>query len=78
MMPAFAKPRRKVQLERIEALSEWAETCAYNQVVRRGDKVGVVSAGAVSQHVLEGLPDASVFKLGCTQPLPPKGVALVC
>ena len=38
MMPAFAKPRRKVQLERIEALSEWAETCAYNQVVRRGDK----------------------------------------
>ena len=55
MMPAFAKPRRKVQLERIEALSEWAETCAYNQVVRRGDKVGVVCAGAVSQHVLEGL-----------------------
>ena len=74
MMPAFAKPRRKVQLERIEALSEWAETCAYNQVVRRGDKVGVVCAGAVSQHVLEGLPDASVFKLGCTWPLPKKAL----
>ncbi len=74
MMPAFAKPRRKVQLERIEALSEWAETCAYNQVVRRGDKVGVVCAGAVSQHVLEGLPDASVFKLGCTWPLPEKAL----
>lgn len=74
MMPAFAKPRRKVQLERIEALSEWAETCAYNQVIKRGDKVGVVCAGAVSQHVLEGLPDASVFKLGCTWPLPEKAL----
>ena len=74
MMPAFAKPRRKVQLERIEALSAWAETCPYNQVVRRGDKVGVVCAGAVSQHVLEGLPDASVFKLGCTWPLPKKAL----
>ena len=47
MMPAFAKPRRKVQLKRIEALSEWAETCPYNRIIRRGDKLGVVCAGAV-------------------------------
>ena len=26
------------------------------------------------QHVLEGLPDASVFKLGCTWPLPEKAL----
>ena len=32
MMPAFAKPRRKVQLERIEALKAWAEDCPYNRV----------------------------------------------
>ena len=37
MMPAFAKPRRKVQLERIEALKAWAEDCPYNRVERHGD-----------------------------------------
>ena len=70
MMPAFAKPRRKVQLERIAELEQWAETCPYNEVVSRGNEIGIVCAGAVSQHVLEGVPEASVFKLGCTWPLP--------
>ena len=74
MMPAFAKPRRKVQLERIAELGEWVETCPYNKVVSRGSEVGIVCAGAVSQHVLEGVPDASVFKLGCTWPLPAKAL----
>ena len=49
MMPAFAKPRRRDQLARVEALRAWAETCPYNEVVRRGDAVGVVCAGAVYQ-----------------------------
>ena len=70
MMPAFAKPRRKLQLERIEQLSEWVETCEFNRVERKGASVGVVCAGAAYQHVVEALPDASVFKLGVTYPLP--------
>lgn len=70
MMPAFAKPRRKVQLERIEQLSKWAETCEFNRVERKSAAVGVVCAGATYQHVVEALPDASVFKLGVTYPLP--------
>lgn len=74
MMPAFAKPRRKVQLERIDALHAWAEDCPYNQIVRKGDAVGVVCAGAAFQHVSEALPNASVFKLGCTWPLPTKAL----
>ena len=40
------------------------------EVVRKGSAVGVVCAGAVYQHVVEALPDASVFKLGLTWPLP--------
>ncbi len=74
MMPAFAKPRRKVQLERIDALRAWAEDCPYNEVLRRGSSVGVVCAGAAYQHVVQALPDASVFKLGCTWPLPEKAL----
>lgn len=72
MMPAFAKPRRKVQLERIDELSKWVEDCPYNRIERRSGDVGVICSGAVYQHVLDALPDASVLKLGVTWPLPKK------
>ncbi len=70
MMPAYAKPRRKVQLERIEKLAHWAETCSLNRVEYAGQSIGVVCAGSAYQHVKDALPEASVFKLGCTYPLP--------
>ena len=74
MMPAFAKPRRKVQLSRDEKLREWVEDCPYNEVLEKGKAVGVICAGAAYQHVVEALPDASVLKLGVTWPLPQKMV----
>ncbi|MGO5316552.1 MULTISPECIES: thiamine pyrophosphate-dependent enzyme [unclassified Paraeggerthella] len=74
MMPAFAKPRRKVQLDRIDALRAWVEECPYNNVVHKESAVGVVCAGATYQHVTEALPDASVFKLGVTWPLPARAL----
>ncbi len=70
MLPAFAKPRRKVQLARIEALQKWAETCPYNKVIQRDSAIGVICAGSIYQHVIEALPNASIFKLGLTWPLP--------
>ncbi len=70
MMPAYAKPRRKVQLVRDEQLRAWAETCAFNRIEKRGADVGVICAGAAYQHVVEALPEASVLKLGITWPLP--------
>ncbi len=74
MMPAFARPRRIVQLERIRALGEWADASDLN---RRSDgtaAVGIVCAGAAFQHVREALPDASVLKLGITWPLPEQAI----
>lgn len=74
MMPAFAKPRREIQLERIEALKAWVEDCALNRVEYRDSSVGVICSGAVYQHVREALPRASVFKLGVTWPFPEKSL----
>ena len=75
MMPAFAKPRRKVQLERIAALEQWVESCEFNRVEARGSDIGVICVGAVYQHVMEALPDASVLKLGVSWPLPKHKIA---
>ena len=74
MMPAFAKPRRTVQLQRIEQLEEWVETCPYNQVFAGSKEIGVICAGAAYQHVREALPDASIFKLGVSWPLPKRAL----
>ena len=74
MMPAYAKPAHKRVIARNEQLREWVEDCPYNKVIRRGDEIGVICAGAVYQHVSEALPDASIFKLGVTWPLPKKAL----
>lgn len=75
MMPAFAKGRRKVQLERVRQLEEWVETCPYNQAEQRSAEVGVICSGAVYQHVRDALPEASVLKLGVVWPLPARAMA---
>lgn len=76
MMPAFAKPRRKVLVNRIASVREWVETCPYN-VIERSDlqdsqsaRIGIICAGSVYQHVKEACPNIDVFKLGVTWPLP--------
>ncbi len=74
MMPAYAKPRRKVQLQRVKELQEWAETCAFNRVERKGSSIGIICMGAAYQYVSEALPDASIFKIGLSWPLPQKAL----
>lgn len=76
MMPAFAKPRRKVLVDRIASLRSWVETCRYNVIEHpnqskdKQQSVGIICAGSVYQHVKEACPDAHIFKLGITWPLP--------
>lgn len=75
MMPANAKRQRKVVDKRTEKLVDYAEHTDLNVEEMRGTGIGVICAGAVYQHVREALPQASVFKLGLTFPLPPERLA---
>lgn len=70
MMPAFAKGRRRRQLERIRQMRKWANEEGPNRVIDGSKAVGIICAGAAYQHVREALPDASILKLGVTYPLP--------
>lgn len=69
MMPAFARGRRKNQLELIENLKSWASTDELNSALLHKRNIGVVCSGATYQHVREALPDASVLKMGITWPV---------
>lgn len=75
MMPLYAKPRRLDLDARIERVRAYAETCPFNRVERKGDKVGVICAGATYQHVVEALPEASILKIGMSWPLPAQTIA---
>jgi len=70
MMPAFARQRRPLILERLRALADYAETCAYTVESGTDSSVGVITAGIPYHYVREVLPDVRVLKLGMSYPLP--------
>ena len=70
MLPANARVRHLAHLERLAKMEEWAETAPFNREELRSSSIGVVTSGISYQYVRDVLPDASVFKLGLTFPLP--------
>ncbi len=70
MIPAFARQRRPVLLERLERLAEYVEESPLAVESGRGTELGVVTAGIAYNYVREVLPEARVLKLGMTHPLP--------
>ena len=80
MVPAFARVRHRVLLERMRAAREEAERAGdLNYVAREGGHLGVITAGAAFNYVMEALDtlglEASVLKLGMVHPFPAKLVA---
>ena len=74
MMPAFAKTRRTVQDQRVAELEKWVEDCHFNTITQGNSNIGIICAGATYQHVAEALPQAHIFKLGISWPLPKKSL----
>jgi indolepyruvate ferredoxin oxidoreductase, alpha subunit len=74
MMPGMARARRTSLDDRVRELVSFAEESELNRVEMRNTSLGIVTSGVCYQYVREALPDASVFKLGISFPLP--GAAL--
>lgn len=74
MMPAFARGRHVFVEERMQKLTEYAETSWLNRVeLSDTAEFGVITSGAAYQYTKEALGDkASVLKLGIVNPLPVK------
>ncbi|HWJ03956.1 MAG TPA: indolepyruvate ferredoxin oxidoreductase subunit alpha [Verrucomicrobiae bacterium] len=71
MVPAFARERHVAVEKRRVELVKYAETSPLNQVHYGNLRVGVITSGIAYQYVKEAAPDASVLKLGLTNPLSP-------
>ena len=72
MMPANAIKRHVVVEERTKKIAADSNdvTIGLHKVEMRDTKLGIITAGASYQYVRDGVPDASVLKLGLVWPLP--------
>ncbi|MBE0624944.1 MAG: indolepyruvate ferredoxin oxidoreductase subunit alpha [Burkholderiales bacterium] len=70
MIPAHARRRHAVVLEREAKLKDYLETATINRWETGDASFGVITAGTCYPYVREVLPNASVLKLGASWPLP--------
>ena len=70
MIPVNARPAHKRLRDKLAAVAEWNEGSPLNEVVEGSRDLGIITSGVAYQHVREAAPDASVFKVGLSYPLP--------
>lgn len=74
MMPAMARGRRLALDARVDEMTRLAEESPLNRIELRDSALGVVTSGICYQYVREASPDASVFKVGQSFPLPAEAI----
>ena len=70
MVPANARPRHIIAEERLLKLEAMSNGSPLNRWEEKGKDIGVICSGIVYQYVQEALPEASVLKIGISNPLP--------
>ncbi len=70
MIPQYARPRHTEIEKRIIALLEFSNNSPLNRVEPGSGKVGIVTGGISHNYVREVIPEAPVFKIGMSNPMP--------
>ena len=70
MNPGFGFARHTVVEKRLVDLKAYSETCGVNVEEIRSSEIGFVCAGACYEYVREAFPEASVYKIGLSHPMP--------
>jgi len=74
VLPAHARVRHVWAAERLQKLQEFSEKTDINRIEIENSDIGIITNGIAYQYVKEILPNASVFKLGMSYPLPIKKI----
>ncbi|MCX8036960.1 MAG: indolepyruvate ferredoxin oxidoreductase subunit alpha [Candidatus Sumerlaeia bacterium] len=70
MIPLYARPRHRKVEERLAALAEFTETTDLNRIEPGDAPFGLIASGVAYQYAKEAFPEAPIFKLGFSWPLP--------
>jgi len=76
-IPAVARKRHPILVEKIRKAAEISEQTKWNRIIGEGE-TGIITSGVSFNYVVEALEElgveASIFKLGMTYPLPKKRI----
>ena len=78
MNPANAAKRHVAVEKRLEELKKYSEASDLNREEDGDRSLGVITAGTCYEYVKEALPDAGVFKVGMSFPLPVEKIRAFC
>jgi indolepyruvate ferredoxin oxidoreductase alpha subunit len=70
MIPAYARPAHRRLRDKVQALQSWNEAQGPSRIVEGSGALGIIASGVAFLHAVEAAPDAAIFKLGMTYPLP--------
>jgi len=70
MLPPYARRRHRLVEERLAALAAFSDDTALNQIEPGDGAFGLIASGVAYPYAREAFPDAPVFKLGFSYPLP--------
>jgi len=69
-VPRYGREMRKRLEERLQKLKEYSNLCPLNKIIRRENKLGIITASISFQYAMEEFPYASILKLGLSYPFP--------
>ncbi len=78
MIPANARLRHPLVVERVAKLKEFFETSDLNRWEEGDTEFGIITLGTCYPYVKEVVPEASILKLGASYPLPDKLIREFC
>ncbi|MEO0091350.1 MAG: indolepyruvate ferredoxin oxidoreductase subunit alpha [candidate division WOR-3 bacterium] len=70
LLPQFARMRHKSLEERMQKLTEYANTTPINQIIEGKKNIGIIADGVAYQYAREVFTQASFLKLGMVWPFP--------
>lgn len=70
MVPQYAKLRHHEVESRLKELLKYSENSPLNRIESGEGNVGIVTGGVSYQHVREVMPNAPVYKIGMSNPMP--------
>jgi indolepyruvate ferredoxin oxidoreductase alpha subunit len=75
MLPANARPAHRRLRAKLAKIAEWNEAVGPNVEMEGDRSLGIISSGVAAVHAREAAPDAAMFKIGMTYPLPLEAAA---
>ncbi len=69
-IPAHARAMHSRVEKRLKDISAWGSECSLNRIEKGDTSLGIITSGISYQYVKEVSPEASILKIGLSNPLP--------